>query len=183
MPDELVIRHCSPTLAGLKTGNMFMCPFSSSDEMRQELSSLNHTLGKKGLRVMPLRYSDDKALVYIYRPERLRNDLRCSAAGNVLRKCGYDCGSPEKCIARLRCRLRECEEFPHEIGLFLGYPPEDVEGFIEKRPCKLTGFWKVYGDPVSAEKKFAQFRKCSKVYYSCWCGGCPLERLAVAENQ
>ena len=30
-----------------------------------------------------------------------------------------------------------------------------------------------------AEKKFAQFRKCTKVYYSCFCEGCPIEKLAV----
>ncbi len=25
MPDELLVRHCAPTLAGLKTANMFNC--------------------------------------------------------------------------------------------------------------------------------------------------------------
>lgn len=29
MFEELIIRHCSPTLAGLKTGNMFRCSYSS----------------------------------------------------------------------------------------------------------------------------------------------------------
>ena len=27
----------------------------------------------------------------------------------------------------------ESGEFPHEVGLFLGYPPEDVKGFIDHR--------------------------------------------------
>ena len=67
MPEELVIRHCSPTLAGLKTGNMFVESFNNTAELRNELSELNHTLGKKGLRVMPLRYRDKKALIYIYK--------------------------------------------------------------------------------------------------------------------
>jgi len=183
MPEELVIRHCSPTLAGLKTGNMFVESFNNTAELRNELSELNHTLGKKGLRVMSLRYRDKKALIYIYRPDRLKCDLECSEACKVLRKCGYCSESPEKCIARLRSRLKENNDFPHEIGLFLGYPPEDVQGFIEKKPCKMTGFWKVYGDTASAEKKFEQFRKCSKVYYSCWSSGCPLERLAVKSNK
>ena len=26
MIEELIVKHCSPTLAGLKTGNMFSCP-------------------------------------------------------------------------------------------------------------------------------------------------------------
>ncbi len=39
-------------------------------------------------------------------------------------------------------------QFPHEIGLFLGYPPEDVCGYIRnKGKCqKCTGHWQVYGD-------------------------------------
>lgn len=45
-------------------------------------------------------------------------------------------------------------EFPHEVGLFLGYPPEDVEGFIENkaRSCKITGYWKVYSDEEKAKR-------------------------------
>ena len=45
-------------------------------------------------------------------------------------------------------------EFPHEVGLFLGYPPEDVEGFIENKACscKLTGYRKVYSDEEKAKK-------------------------------
>lgn len=182
MPDELVIRHCSPTLAGLKTANMFVCPCESNEDLRSELTCWNRILCKKGLRVLPLRYNDKKALIYLYRPSKLKRDLESAEACNMLKKCGYNCDSPERYIARLRTRLSECKDFPHEIGLFLGYPPEDVKGFIEHRPCKMTGFWKVYGDENEAKRKFDQFRKCSKVYYNCWCDGCSLERLAVASN-
>lgn len=182
MSEELVVLHCSPTLAGLKTANMYVCSYSSREELREDISGLNAALHSKGLRVIPLRYSNGKALVYVYRPSELKCDLCCEKASSVLKSCGYKCESPEKCIARLISRLRCSEEFPHEIGLFLGYPPEDVEGFIEKRPCKLTGFWKVYGDEKKAEKRFEGFRKCTKVYYSCWKNGRPLERLAVSSR-
>ncbi|MBP3249810.1 MAG: DUF3793 family protein [Ruminococcus sp.] len=180
MSEELVVRHCSPTLAGLKTGNMFTAEFSDKDDLRCELCRLNRIFVKKGLRAIPLRYKDDRALIYIYRPTRLKDDLNSSDACRVLESCGYSCNSAGKCIGRLIERLRNSDEFPHEIGLFLGYPPEDVTGFIEKRSCKLTGFWKVYGDPGSAEKRFASFRKCMKVYYDRWSEGCSLESLAVA---
>ena len=56
MSEELVIRHCSPTLAGLKTANMFACQFESKEELRDELSSLNKILINKGLRALPLKY-------------------------------------------------------------------------------------------------------------------------------
>ena len=64
-------------------------------------------------------------------------------------------------LAHLRGRLRG-EDFPHEIGLFLGYPPADVAGFLRDggRGCKLCGPWKVYGDAEEAARRFAAFRRC-----------------------
>ncbi len=180
MPYELVVKHCSPTLAGLKTGNMFTCSYDDKKSLLCDICVLNKLLGKKGLRVIPLKFSEDKALIYVFRPDKLDSDLRSPEAEIVLKKIGYSCKSTGSCINDLKKRLLSCKDFPHEIGLFLGYPPEDVNGFIEKRQCKLTGFWKVYGDAEKAEKIFASYRKCMKVYYNCWCGGCPLEKLAVA---
>lgn len=40
-------------------------------------------------------------------------------------------GCTERCVAELIRRVRHEEDFPHEIGLFLGYPSEDVSGFIK----------------------------------------------------
>ena len=37
----------------------------------------------------------------------------------------------------------ESGEFPHEVWLFLSYPPEDVKGFIDHRASgfKCAGLW------------------------------------------
>ena len=79
-------------------------------------------------------------------------------------------------------RLRQSGEFPHEIGLFLGYPPEDVQGFITQGPdcCKCSGCWKVYGNEDQARKKFAQYKKCTQIYCRLWAAGSSVERLTVA---
>ena len=44
MSDEMIIRHCSPTLAGLKTGNIFSCPYSNNKELFCAVRSLNQRL-------------------------------------------------------------------------------------------------------------------------------------------
>ena len=54
MSDEMIIRHCSPTLAGLKTGNVFNCPYSDRKELLSAVRSLNRRLVPKGVRVIPL---------------------------------------------------------------------------------------------------------------------------------
>ena len=59
---------------------------------------------------------------------------------------GYTDTSVDGAIEWLRMRLASGDGFPHEIGLFLGYPVEDVLGFIENagQNCKCCGCWKVY---------------------------------------
>ena len=61
----------------------------------------------------------------------------------------------------LRRRLAQ-SGFPHEIGLFLGYPPVDVEGFQRDagRNCKFSGLWKVYGDVEQTKQSFERFHRC-----------------------
>lgn len=182
MSDDYIIRHCAPTLAGIKTGSIFTCPYESKDAVLHDLRQTNRRLRHKGLRALPLRFSDKKALIYLYRPTHLSVDLTDTTAVQLLRRYGYDTESCEKCIVRLARKLRAQEEFPHEIGLFLGYPPEDVCGFIDNHACgcKCVGCWKVYGDEEAAKKKFAQYKKCTKVYCDQWAKGKDIERLAVA---
>ena len=62
MAEDLVVRFCSPTLAGLKTGGLFVCPFPDGAALRRWLRRLNTRLGGKGLRVVSLRYRNGKAL-------------------------------------------------------------------------------------------------------------------------
>lgn len=182
MSDDDIIRNCAPTLAGIKTGNLFTCPYDSKDALWESIRTLNQKLVGKGLRALPLRVSPSKALIYLYRPKKLSADLANAAAEELLRQQGYTIDRCEGCIVQLIRRLKAQEHFPHEIGLFLGYPPEDVCGFIENKACnyKCVGCWKVYGDEAAAQKKFAQYKKCTRVYCDQWAKGTDIERLAVA---
>ena len=179
MSDELLVRHCAPTLAGLKTANMFNCEYSSEKEMREDLRELNRRLSKKGVIAVPLKYNGKVCLVYVVRIRNLEADLLDDITLMILKEQGYSDLRPACLIARLARRLLE-DEFPHEIGLFLGYPPEDVAGFIEKRDCKLCGYWRVYGDVNSAKKKFDKFSKCFRIYLDQIEKGRPVEQLTVS---
>lgn len=182
MSEELLVRHCSPTLAGIKTGNLFSCFFENAESMREDVRRLNGILVKKGLRILPLRFENNRALMYVYRSSKLAQDLQLEAVGSLLKRCGYESGKPERYIVQLRQKLSSNGEFPHEIGLFLGYPPEDVCGFIENKAegCKCVGCWKVYGDADAAKKLFARYQKCTDIYCALFAKGRSIERLAVA---
>jgi len=180
MSDELLIRFCSPTLAGIKTGSLFMTD-KSDDSTFGKIRELNNILTKHGLRLIPLRKNNKGILVYLYRPDRLNRDLKCPQAMAILECKGYPCGNTDRCIMHLIDRLVQDEAFPHEIGLFLGYPPEDVKGFMEdpSKGVKCIGCWKVYGDVSRANELFERYRKCEAAYCRELKQGKSLESLIV----
>ena len=180
--EDLLIGHCSPTMAGLKTGNIFTCRIGNLQELYQDLRELNRMISPKGLRILPLRYFDNKAVIYLYRPKQLQKDLECPIARCILEKCGYSYGDGSHLLGQLMKRMRNAEDFPHEIGLFLGYPSEDVKGFIDNKAenCKCVGTWKVYGDAEEAQKIFNRFKRCTKAYSEQVMKGRSVERLIVA---
>ena len=184
MSEEMVIRCCAPTLAAIKTGSLFNCAFESQREMTESLRALNLCLLRKGVTALPLRFRDGKALIYLCRFDMLEADLRDPQAEKILREKGYPEGGAIRRILYLIRRLRECETFPHEIGLFLGYPPADVRGFMEQRPCKCTGLWKVFeSDENEALRYFARCRHCTNVYLQRCREGWSLSRLTIQPRQ
>ena len=179
MSEELMVRQCAPTLAGIKTGSR---PCTSREELLCQVRSLNRRLSPKGLCLLPIRFKGGQALLYLYRPAVLHRDLQDRLAQRILSEAGYSCGGCGRCVAQLIRRFRESGEFPHEVGLFLSYPPEDVKGFIDHRAnnFKCTGPWKVYGDEGKARSLFAKYKKCTEIYCALWQSGSKLEQLAVA---
>ncbi len=181
MSEEIIIKHCSPTLAGIKTGSMFSVGITENNDINKEVRELNNLLRGKGLRVIPLKKTKERVLIYFYRPSHLRKDLNNPIASKILARRGYKCGNPDCCIARLVKRLKNEDEFPHEIGLFLGYPPKDVECFI-KNPCdgvKCVGCWKAYSDAEKAKRLFKRYNDCTNAYFELNKKGKSLEELAV----
>ncbi len=183
MSEEMLVKYCSPTIMGMKTGNMFSYRFENKAEELDTLRTFNKRLSAKGLRMIPLRRLNDKTLVYLYRPSKLKKDLKDRAAESILSSRGYSCDNADLCLAELMKRLRKNEDFPHEIGLFLGYPPEDVSGFIENHAegCKCVGCWKVYGDAEKAKNTFDKYKRCTELCCALVANGFKIEQLAAEE--
>ena len=177
-----MIRHCSPTLAGIKTGSLFSCDCSCRKELTKALSGLNRKLVPKGIRILPFRIHRGRALIYVYRPRALESDLADQRVRELLLQYGYLPENLNACVLHLIHRLRSMEEFPHEIGLFLSCPPEDVLGFILNGAChyKCLGCWKVYGNEQEAKSIFEKYNLCSKEYFQQWKEGKSIEQLTVA---
>lgn len=185
MSDDQLIRNCAPTLAGIKVGNLFNTKRKEGESPKTIIARWRAVLGAKGLSIVCLKVTPEYLLIYVYRPKSLKMALSHPEARRILCHCGYcrDCDNIECQIDHLVERLSRYDTFPHEIGLFLGYPPEDVDGFIRNkgRGCKCVGCWKVYGDADDAQKQFNRFRRCTALYCKRHRDGAELDELIVGE--
>ncbi len=181
MLEESVVKYCSPTLAGIKTGNLFSIKRKSASDVYAEINCLNRKLTKMGIRAIPAKRSDAHTLVYLYRPDLLKRDLGNPEVTKLLSEKGYCCDNESLCVVQLMRHLCNDEDFPHEIGLFLGYPPSDVKCFMENpnAEVKCVGCWKVYGDEARAKTVFERYQRCTDYYSTKIKQGASLEKLIV----
>ena len=173
--------HGAPSLAGIKPADLIawgspqVCMGTLLEDYRCQLS-------RCGIQLRLLCSCRPRCLILVYRPERLAAQLAHPQVQSLLAREGYpvDRGL-EEMLDTLQLRLT-CGGFPHEIGLFLGYPLQDVIGFIRDggKNSKCTGYWQVYSDEQDAVRRFERYRKCSEVYMRLWAGGKSLQQLTVA---
>ena len=64
MLEKSVIEHCSPTLASIKTGNLFTYKYESEEELWESVEGFNECVREKGVSLTVLRRSEKKALIY-----------------------------------------------------------------------------------------------------------------------
>ena len=157
--------HGAPTFAGEKPAVLLSFKKSQFEDFDAMLASFTPCFHCKGISVLRLVEGEEYVLVLFYRARRIARFLKRADARALLRSCGYDDDAPlAELLAELQRRMEIKKTFPHEIGIFLGYPPEDVRGFMENRAAgfKLIGCWKVYGDVDAAREKFKSFESCTR---------------------
>ncbi len=179
--EEKIIEHCAPTLAGMKTANMFNYPYTDHRSLYEELDRVNALLAAKDVHIEVLRFTQKNALLYVFRKKKLAADLLRDGVPELLGRYGYRSTQADECLDRLRDRLAESPCFPHEIGVFLDYPLADVTGFIEQggKNCKCCGIWKVYCNERETLKLFDKFRRCTQVYRRTFAAGRSLSQMTV----
>ena len=161
--DEALAWHCGPALAGMKAGNLVALNCVQIPDLHQRLHAYRQTLGGQGILLEPLCDCGQRMLLLVCRPDRLSAALERPAARRILDGAGYPAGCDMGAmLAHLKTRLSDLEDFPHEIGLFLDYPPADVLGFQRRggQGCKLCGHWKVYSNVRRARRLFRRYDRC-----------------------
>lgn len=180
--EALVVEHCAATLAGHKCASLFCYRCPSVPCAAGEARALDHLLASKGVRVRLLKSCAKGTLVYVYRPKQLLRQIAEKDTSAFLLSLGYPAENMEACLDRLSMRLWSRNDFPHEMGVFLGYPLHDVKGFIlhhgQHYCCK--GCWKAYANGEEAERRFTLYRRCRYAYLNFYRKGFDVARLTVA---
>ena len=149
-------RYCGVTFAGLKIASLVSLRKGEEDVIQ----TLSHRFAGKGFAFRLLREDEERLLVFVFHRARLEKYLLSADVRAFLARFGYGYASAEEALAQLKCRMKG--EFPHEIGVFLGYPLGDVCGFLQDPGgCVLCGAWKVYENADEAARTFERFRRCS----------------------
>ena len=159
--------QCAPVFAGLKMSNLLIVAKEDICKVRQILKSAVISWHVVSM-------WKEKATMLLYREEELKQYLNSEAVYTRLHGMGYE-GSLESKLERFSQRYQAYQagqtDFPHEMGFFLVYPKEDVEGFIVNggRNFLYAGYWKVYANrkaKISLFEKFENARETMITFVS-----------------
>ncbi|MBO5371177.1 MAG: DUF3793 family protein [Lachnospiraceae bacterium] len=148
--------QCAPLIAGLKPSNLLIISKSSLYQVRQILKN-------SGISYSVLLVTGQKITILLYNRKELEAYLAKSEVLTLFESMGYLRFSLEEILPVFQKRYQKYMEdnchFPHEMGLLLGYPVEDVEGFIknEGKNSLHIGYWKVYGNLAEKLQLFRKF--------------------------
>ena len=67
MLESGVVTNCAPTLAGMKSGNLFTYRYTSRATTLGEIKDLNRKLNVRGVYVEALLWRKETVLIYTYR--------------------------------------------------------------------------------------------------------------------
>lgn len=161
--DYLLGFHSSPTLAGIKCASLFSIKKNCIDNIESEVSVWSGYFNEKGINIKILCECKNNILIFVYNQKMLRDILQREDISNFLDDLNYPVNnSLEDNILFLSKRIKTSCDFPHEIGIFLGYPYKDVIGFQKNKGKNyiISGYWKVYSDEEYAQKIFDRFTRC-----------------------
>ena len=148
--------QCAPMIAGLKASNLLIIASENEADARRILNGTKISCAR-------LARMDKKTTMLIYHEQWVKEYLASREVSDLLRVLGYEGKGFYEVLHSVRKKYRSYMkkegEFPHELGLLLGYPAEDVKGYMDNkgRNYLCTGYWQVYADPAAKLNLFQKF--------------------------
>ncbi len=153
--------QCAPVITGVKMSNFLIV--TSNDE-----GKVHAILKQTGIIPYCLYRQHNKISFLLFRFKKLMEYLQDSEVQKFLKRIGYRdlslVGILRNFQYRYKAYMNQRKDFPHEMGVLLGYPIEDVWGFMEQngKNYLYSGYWKVYRDVNEKKKLFAQYENAKE---------------------
>jgi len=170
--ERLLAIHSSPAICGIKASNLICIDYSES--IYKEIEELNNKYIK--LRFYILKKTDSKVLILVYRKNVFEKEIYKEENIKYLASIGYDTNTIDDMLNDLKDRLLN-DEFPHEIGVFLGYDLNDIKSFIDGDKCIYVGYWKVYSNLGEKLNIFNRYTRCRNCVINLINKGYPIENF------
>ena len=148
--------QCAPLITGMKVSNLLIVQNENIFKVRQILKDTD-------IQYFVLLKTEQKTTMLLYKKNELEAYLSEEQVKLFLMEMGYPVSALCHVLPMLQAEYRDYmakkKQFPHELGILLGYPVEDVEGFIKNkgRNCLCSGYWKVYEDLAAKVCLFQKF--------------------------
>ena len=160
--------QCAPLITGLKISNMLIV--SNEDE-----KLVQAILKRTGMSCYRLLQNEKKITLLLFRRNQLEKFLEREEVSEVLREEGYVEIQLGRILSifqmRYRAYMNGSKIFPHEMGLLLGYPVEDVTGFM------------VYADVAKKLEIFKQFEMAKEMLIRLVSSGVSMEEIIGYYNE
>ncbi len=157
----MLIFQCAPLFAGLKISNLFSAG-------KDDLSYIIKKAAESGLKVKILAKVSGRYTLLLYNEEKLWDYIKSEEVYRFIKERGYEPDSADDLLRELAERYEDYlegkSEFPHELGMILGYPYGDVVGFMSNKGENylMNGYWKVYSNPEKARKIFKSYDEATE---------------------
>lgn len=193
---EVLVRVAGTVIAGVKPAAIFTLSMRtyvagkwrqlSRGSLDEALRAYAEALPAYGVELSVLYRTERRVYLLVWRPEDLGRVLDDPEHLSILREQGYRGAGHLELLAELRrklvayylaCNGGERVEFPHEIGVFLGYPAEDVRGFMAGKKATCRGAWHAYGDEQVAKRRFRMLEMHERRCRNRFAAGEPLHAL------
>lgn len=156
---SIITYNAAPTIAKIKPSYLIIFHNKGKKKLYDIWQKHKHTIKRElNIKFYELKTLEESEAVLFYNRDQLELLMKREENLNFLQNYGYRKDMfIDECLQHLKERYRDL--CPHEMGIFLGYPVEDVVEFI-KYPHKkalMFGYWKVYSNLEKAITMFNRY--------------------------
>ncbi len=176
--EKLLAYHCAPSIFGIKSANLVNIDIDKCKNIEEDILKINMIDTKVKFRI--LKKCGNKVLLLTYKEKNLYHQLFEANNYNYLLTYGYPKEKNLDLFLEYLSKRIKLNDFPHEIGVFLGYDLNDIKDYVSgKKECLLTGYWKVYSNPDLKLECFNRFSRCRRAALTLLERGYDFERVII----